>query len=41
MGIDTRKGSLAAGKDAGILILDREMQVAGVIAKGKMIGVLV
>lgn len=37
IGVDDRKGSLAAGKDADILILDREMQVAGVCAMGKMV----
>jgi len=37
IGIDDRKGSLAAGKDADLLILDGEMQVVGVCAKGKMV----
>jgi len=39
IGVDDRKGSLAAGKDADILILDRELQVAGVIAKGVIVAV--
>ena len=37
IGIDDQKGSLAAGKDADLLILDGEMQVAGVCAMGKMV----
>lgn len=41
IGLDDRKGSLAAGKDADLLILDEQMQVAGVCAMGKMVGVLV
>ncbi len=37
IGVDDRKGSLAVGKDADLLVLDHELQVTGVCAMGKMI----
>ena len=38
IGIDDRKGTLARGKDADILILDRKLKVRGVWSMGHEIG---
>ncbi|MEG0878849.1 MAG: amidohydrolase family protein, partial [Oscillospiraceae bacterium] len=37
MKIDGRKGSLKVGKDADILLLDKELNVNAVMARGEMI----
>ncbi|MCX6089412.1 MAG: amidohydrolase family protein, partial [Candidatus Atribacteria bacterium] len=37
IGFSTRKGSLGPGKDADLLLLDNDLQVKGVYAKGQKI----
>ena len=37
MGVYDRKGSLEKGKDADILILDKELRVRSAWSKGKLI----
>ncbi|NLB45745.1 MAG: amidohydrolase family protein [Clostridiaceae bacterium] len=37
IGVDTRKGSLEAGKDADFVILDPQLQVLAVFARGQLI----
>jgi N-acetylglucosamine-6-phosphate deacetylase len=37
MGIQDRKGSLRKGKDADILLIDKNYDLCGVIAMGKII----
>jgi N-acetylglucosamine-6-phosphate deacetylase len=36
IGIDSKKGSLAVGKDADILILDRELNIKRIYIKGRL-----
>jgi len=37
MGVDTRKGSLAAGKDADIVVFDDQVRIRLVMARGKVV----
>jgi len=37
MGVDNRKGTLAAGKDADIVIFDEDIRIQRTIIKGKTI----
>lgn len=37
IGVDNRKGSLASGKEADLLLLDQHLQVAGVFAMGTQV----
>ena len=37
MGVDGRKGSLQRGKDADIVLLDRELNVHAVWSMGKLV----